>query len=90
MSVPGSKCRSGCPDGDCESYAACLKGSGVRVAYCNSTNGYDATKQKKWSNELSAYRDARAAGIQPAGTSMKQIDQANRISDQTGSAFSGR
>lgn len=42
---------------------------------------------KKWDKELQAYRDARAQGIQPAGTSMKKIQEAVRISNETGKAF---
>lgn len=42
---------------------------------------------RKWDNELKAYRDARAQGIQPAGTSMKKIEEAVRISNETGKAY---
>ncbi len=42
---------------------------------------------KKWDKELKAYRDARAQGIQPDGTSMKQIEKAVKISNQTGTAY---
>lgn len=42
---------------------------------------------KKWDKELQAYRDARAQGIQPAGTSMKKIEEAVKISDKTGKAY---
>lgn len=42
---------------------------------------------KKWDKELQAYRDARAQGIQPAGTSMKKIQEAVRISNETGKAY---
>jgi len=45
------------------------------------------TSTKKWDKELSAYRDARAQGIQPAGTSMKKIQEAVRISNETGKAY---
>jgi hypothetical protein len=31
--------------------------------------------------ELNAYRDARSQGIQPAGTSMKQIQEAHKASE---------
>ncbi len=41
----------------------------------------------KWDAELKAYKDARAQGIQPAGTSMKQIQKAVEISNKTGKAF---
>ena len=49
----------------------------------------DASSQKmvsnkKWDGELEAYRAARADGIQPAGTSMKKIQEARRASDVMG------
>jgi hypothetical protein len=52
----------------------------------------DASSQKmvsnkKWDGELEAYRAARADGIQPAGTSMKKIQEARRASDVMGKAF---
>jgi hypothetical protein len=43
----------------------------------------------KWDAELKAYKDARAQGIQPAGTSMAKIQEAVRISDKVGKAFDG-
>jgi len=42
---------------------------------------------KKWDKELQAYRNARAQGIQPAGTSMKKVEEAVRISNETGKAY---
>jgi hypothetical protein len=42
---------------------------------------------KKWDSELKAYRDARAQGIQPDGTSTAQIQKAVDISNKTGHAF---
>jgi hypothetical protein len=42
---------------------------------------------KKWEGELSAYREARAQGIQPQGTSMAKINEARRASDVMGKAF---
>jgi hypothetical protein len=42
---------------------------------------------KKWDRELAAYKNARAQGIQPDGTSMKQIEKAVRISNETGKAY---
>jgi hypothetical protein len=41
----------------------------------------------KWDAELKAYKDARAQGIQPAGTSMKQVQKAVDISNKTGKAY---
>jgi hypothetical protein len=42
---------------------------------------------RKWDKELEAYRSARAQGIQPAGTSMKKVNEAVQISEQAGKAF---
>lgn len=67
-------CSSGCPTKDHGSYAECLRSKGTRIAYTNSANGWDATRQKRWDSELQAYRDARAQGIQPAGTSRRKIE----------------
>ena len=47
-------------------------------------NAGDATRDvsdKKWTGELSAYRDARAQGIQPAGTTHKHIQEAYKASE---------
>lgn len=41
----------------------------------------------KWDAELKAYKDARAQGIQPAGTSMKAVRKAVDISNKTGKAY---
>jgi hypothetical protein len=43
--------------------------------------------QKKWNKELDAYSAARKQGIQPAGTSMKQIQKAVDDSNKVGKAF---
>lgn len=80
-------CRTGCPTKDCESFAACLRGSGIRVAYCNSAGNYDYTAQKKWDAELDYYRDTVRQGIQPDGTTREKIDAAVAMSDVTGTAY---
>ena len=43
--------------------------------------------QRKWDAELKAYKAARAEGIQPAGTTMKAINEAKQASDNLGRAF---
>ena len=83
-------CRSGCPTQDHASYGECLKDSGLRVAYANSANGWDYTKQKRWESELGAYKQARKEGIQPTGTTRREIDRANRLSDVTQRPYDGR
>ena len=53
-------------------------------------NAGDATRDipdKKWTGELQAYRDARAQGIQPAGTTMAHIKEAHRASEVLGKAY---
>ena len=42
---------------------------------------------KKWNAELKAYKDARAQGIQPAGTSMRHVQEAHRASEVLGKAY---
>lgn len=45
------------------------------MAYTNSANGYDYTKQKKWDNELSRFRDMESQGINPIGTTHAEMDR---------------
>jgi hypothetical protein len=64
---------------------------GCKVGTLQLTPG-DATTRlnmspRKWDKELQAYRNARAQGIQPDGTSMRQIEKAVKISDKTGKAY---
>ena len=47
----------------------------------------ESMSQKKWDAELKAYKAARAEGIQPAGTTMKAINEAKQASDNLGRAF---
>jgi hypothetical protein len=47
----------------------------------------DSMSDKKWNAELSAYRDARSQGIQPAGTTMKAVKEAVDASDKLGAAY---
>lgn len=82
-----SNCTSGCPFQDCESYAACLRGKGVKVAYCNSAGGFDYTAQKAWDRDLAAYKDARDQGIQPSSTKRDAVNRAVAISNESGKAW---
>jgi hypothetical protein len=43
--------------------------------------------QKKWDKELDLYRSARKQGIQPAGTSTRQIQKALDDSNKVGKAY---
>ena len=57
-------CSSGCPTQDHANYGACLQSKSIKIT------GHDVTTQKKWDQELTTYRDARAAGLQPRSTKM--------------------
>lgn len=80
-------CTSGCPTKDCPSYAKCLQGKALRVAYCSSATGRDYSAQKRFDADLAAYKDARAQGIQPSSTDRAAVDRAVAISDSTGTAY---
>ena len=56
----------------------------VSTGDANSNKGMS---KKKWDAELNAYAKARSEGIQPAGTTMKAINEAKQASDNLGSAF---
>jgi len=47
----------------------------------------DYTAQKKWDADLAYYKDARAQGIQPSGTSRAQTMTALHLSDKAGEAY---
>lgn len=80
-------CTSNCPTQDHESWGACVRSKGLKIAYANSANGQDATTQKKWDKSLDMYRDARAQGIQPSSTRPDAVRRAVEISNATGTAF---
>lgn len=87
MSARGA-CSSGCPSpGSHSSWGECQRAKNIKVAWCQSAKGLDATAEKKKDRELAAYRSARAQGIQPGGTSLAHTTAATAISDASGRAF---
>lgn len=42
---------------------------------------------KKWDKEINAYKEARAQGIQPAGTSLKAVQDSIKASETLGKAY---
>jgi hypothetical protein len=50
-------------------------------------NSNKAMSSKRWNGELDAYSDARRQGIQPAGTSMKHVEEAHKASETLGRAY---
>lgn len=81
-------CSSGCPTQDHATYGECMRSKGLKIAYCQSTNGSDATRQKKWDAELDSYRAAVAQGIQPETTKTRDIRAAVEWSNNHGVAYS--
>lgn len=78
--------RCSCGQGH-ETFGACIRAKGIRIGWSQSAKGLDATEEKaKW-RELDAYKSARDQGIQPGGTSMKQVRDALDLSDATGKPF---
>lgn len=63
------------------------KAKGLQLSTGDATSG-KAMTNKKWEGELGEYRKARSEGIQPAGTSMKAIQEARRASEALGTAYS--
>ena len=53
----------------------------------NSGDAKRDISDKKWNSELKAYRDARAQGIQPAGTTMRHVEAAHKASEILGKAY---
>lgn len=53
----------------------------------NSGDAKRDISDKKWTAELKAYKDARAQGIQPAGTTMRHIQEAHKASEVLGRAY---
>jgi hypothetical protein len=60
------------------------KGLGLQM---NTGDAKRDIPDKKWNSELEAYRSAREQGIQPAGTSMRHIQQAHKASEVLGKAY---
>lgn len=62
------------------------KAAGIQLS-TGDASSQKQTSNKKWEGELEAYRKARAEGIQPAGTTIDKIREAQRASDAMGSAY---
>jgi len=75
-------CRSGCKTKDHKTYGQCLSAANIRTAA--TMNNPTASGVKK---ELSAYRSARANGIQPEGTTMNKVKEAESASRALGRPY---
>lgn len=75
-----ARCRTGCPTKNHRSYAECARSVSI-------TTGEVYARDNSWNKELDAYDNAVASGINPAGTTMAEVDKAVRISEATGVAY---
>lgn len=81
-------CSTGCPTpGAHQTWGECLRAKNTRVAWAASARNLDATREKKFQKELQNYRDARAQGIQPGGTSTAKVQEALSLSEASGRAY---
>lgn len=78
--------RCGCGGGH-ETFGACLRSKNIRVAYCQSASGRDASAQKEWDRDLSLMGDCKRQGIVPRTTGRKDMRTALDLSDRTGVPF---
>lgn len=83
--VAKSNCSSSCKTKDHETWGECVKAKSLRLS--PHVNDAYSKGQKALDADLSAYRSARAQGIQPAGTSRQKVREAVEISERTGTAY---
>jgi len=82
-------CRSGCPTQDHSSWGDCLRASNIQMSTGDANGSLVSSgwTNKKWDKELQMYRDAKRQGIQPEGTSTRQIRKDMDLSDKTRVAY---
>lgn len=78
-------CRTGCKTKDHESYAACLRAAQVQTA--DVLTSPMAEIHSKTKADLSAYRRARAEGIQPGSTTQEKVRQAQEATRLLGRPY---
>jgi len=68
----------------CDEDCFCCKAKGLQL---NTGDSARDIPDKKWNAELAAYRDAKAQGIQPGGTTMAHVEAAYTASENLGKAY---
>lgn len=81
----GARCSSACSSKDHRTFGECMRSKNLQL----NPNLSDTGASKAWDRELEAYRKARKQGIQPSGTTMEKVRQAEEISQRTGQAYQG-
>lgn len=59
-----------------------MRDASIRVAYANSANGWDYSKEKSWEAENDRYSNMVRAGIEPEGVTHAQMDKTERKIEQ--------
>ena len=82
-------CRTGCHTQDHDNWGDCLRASNIQMSTGDANGAVieSGWNKKKWNNELNLYKQARAQGIQPDGTSTAKVQRAIDISNKTGVAY---
>ncbi len=83
----GRNCTTGCKTKTHRTYAECLRDKNTTTYLAAPSRGLDGTRQRQWDRELERYRAARKQGIQPDGTKMAKVVEAERLSDAAGAAY---
>lgn len=79
----GARCSSACQSKNHRTFGECMRAKSLQVKPNLSNTG----AVKAWDRELQGYRDAKAQGIRPDGTTAEKVEQAVRISNETGVAY---
>lgn len=85
--MAGEHCTSGCRSRSHSSYGECLRDKGVKTFLASPSKGLDSSTQKRWDRELARYASARKQGIQPDGTTLRKVIEAEKASDKAGAAY---
>jgi hypothetical protein len=81
-------CASSCKEQNHRSYGECLRSKRVATTGLETTGpDFSRERQKKWDKELDAYESAVRQGVQPEGTKISQVEQAMKVSEETGVAY---
>jgi hypothetical protein len=70
-------CRSGCKTKDHTSWGECARAAQLHVAPAIQA----IPARRAWDAELHAYGEARRQGLQPKGTTMRQVQAAVEAAD---------
>lgn len=62
-------------------------GCKVGTLQLNSGDARREVSDKKWVSDIQAYKDARAEGIRPGGTTRKSVEDARKASETLGRAY---